>query len=101
MVRPSEIWSLEAGSYGVVVSIDVLEHLSDPVKHALLYRAMLCRGGHLFITTHFRHSAVNPDHLPENDAYHRVFGGERKTSRRSVLRNLGFQRKGWYHYVRK
>jgi 2-polyprenyl-3-methyl-5-hydroxy-6-metoxy-1,4-benzoquinol methylase len=101
VVSPSEMRNLEAGGYGVVMSIDVLEHLDNPVRHAFSYRDVLQPGGHLFITTHFRHSRVNPDHLPENNAYYRIFGGERKTTRRSILGNLGFRRRRWYHYVRK
>lgn len=99
-MRPDEFWSRSGARFGMVVSIDVLEHLENPVAHALRYRELLEPGGELFLTTYFRHSDRNPDHLPENDAYHRLFGGEPKTARRSVLTNLGFIRKRWYRYVK-
>ncbi len=100
VLTPEHFWTLEDASFGVVVSIDVLEHLENPVKHAARYHALLRPGGQLFITASFRHNTSNPDHLPENDGYRRIFGGERKTARRCVLRNLGFGRKHWYQFVK-
>jgi 2-polyprenyl-3-methyl-5-hydroxy-6-metoxy-1,4-benzoquinol methylase len=99
-LAPEEFWADAAGSFDMVVSLDVLEHLENPVQHAVRYRDLLPSGGHLFVTTFFEHSARNPDHLPANDAYRRLFGGERKTSRRCVLTNLGFKEKRWYWFVK-
>lgn len=101
ILTPAEFRDHPPGSFGMVVSIDVLEHLENPPAHAWRYRELLQPGGHLFVTAYFRHSPRNPDHLPENDGLHRVFGGEPKTARRSVLTNLGFRRRRWYWYVRE
>ena len=98
--EPAAFWTLAPGSYDLLISIDVLEHLENPVKFAARYHTLLRPGGLLFLTAHFHHSAKNPDHLPENDAYRRLFGGERRTARRSVLRNLGFKRRRWYRFVK-
>jgi SAM-dependent methyltransferase len=99
MLTPDAFWK-EPGHFGAVVSIDVLEHLEDPVRHARRYFELLRPGGDLFVTAHFRHSPRNPDHLVENDAYHRLFGGERRTRRRCVLTNLGFERRRWYRFAK-
>jgi hypothetical protein len=84
----------------MAASIDVLEHLENPVRHALRYHQLLVQGGELFITTCFEHSDRNPDHLKENDAYHRLFGGEKKTPRHCLLTNMGFEMKSWYRFVK-
>lgn len=97
-ITPADFASLAPASFGMVASCDVLEHLENPVRHALRYRELLRPGGHLFVTTFFEHSPRNPDHLPENDGYRRVFGGEPKTARRCVLTNLGFQWRRWYWF---
>jgi 2-polyprenyl-3-methyl-5-hydroxy-6-metoxy-1,4-benzoquinol methylase len=99
-LTPDEFWKRAGLSYGMIASIDVLEHLENPLAHAVRYRELLVSGGHLFVTAHFEHSERNPDHLPENDGYRRIFGGERKTARRCVLTNLGFERKRWYWFVK-
>lgn len=99
-LSPGDFWTAEGSRFALIASFDVLEHLENPVRHALRYAALLRPGGRLFLTTCFRHGPRNPDHLPENDAYHRLFGGEPRTSRRSVLTNLGFRRRRWYHYER-
>ncbi len=97
-LTPQDFWSSATARFALILSIDVLEHLENPVRHADRYRRLLAPRGHLFVTAHFRHSERNPDHLPENDAFHRLFGGERGTSRRSILRNLGFRSRRWYHW---
>jgi 2-polyprenyl-3-methyl-5-hydroxy-6-metoxy-1,4-benzoquinol methylase len=99
-LSPEEFWTKHDASFALVASFDVLEHLENPVLHARRYGALLRPGGRLVLTTCFRHSRRNPDHLPENDAYHRLFGGEPRTSRRCVLTNLGLRRRRWYHYER-
>lgn len=99
-LSPEAFWDGGRKSFGMLVSIDVLEHLENPVRHAQRYFELLAPGGHLFVTAYFRHSPRNPDHLPENDGFHRVFGGEPGTPRRSVLTNLGFRRKRWYWFER-
>ncbi len=99
-LSPEEFWTKNDGSFGMVASFDVLEHLENPVLHAARYAALLRPGGQLVLTTCFRHSRRNPDHLPENDGYHRLFGGEPRTSRRCVLTNLGLRRRRWYHFER-
>jgi 2-polyprenyl-3-methyl-5-hydroxy-6-metoxy-1,4-benzoquinol methylase len=99
-LSPEDFWTKNDGRFGMVVSFDVLEHLENPVRHALRYRQLLAPGGRLVLTTCFRHSRRNPDHLPENDAYHRVFGGERRTAWRCVLTNLGLRRRRWFHFER-
>lgn len=100
LFTPQDFWGDAQARFGMVVSVDVLEHLENPTRHAVRYRDLLVPGGHLFVTAYFRHSDRNPDHLPENDAYHRIFGGEPKTARRSVLTNLGLSRKRWYWFVK-
>jgi 2-polyprenyl-3-methyl-5-hydroxy-6-metoxy-1,4-benzoquinol methylase len=100
ILTPGDFWNRKDLAFGMVVSIDVLEHLENPVRHACRYRDLLEPGGRLFVTACFEHSPRNPDHLPENDGYRRLFGGEPKTARRSVLTNLGFERKHWYCFVR-
>jgi SAM-dependent methyltransferase len=97
---PDAFWARAELRVGMIASIDVLEHLENPVRHAHRYHELLSPGGVLFVTAHFRHNAHNPDHLPANDGLHRIFGGERKTARRCVLSNLGFKRKAWYRYVK-
>ena len=99
-LAPDEFWTGKGARFGMIASFDVLEHLENPVRHARRYAELLAPGGRLFLTTCFRHSRRNPDHLPENDAYHRIFGGERRTARRCVLTNLGLRRRRWYHYER-
>lgn len=99
-LRPEEFWERADRRFGMIVSIDVLEHLENPVKHARRYLELLKPGGELFVTACFRHSRRNPDHLLENDGLHRIFGGEPRTRRRSVLSNLGFRRKRWYRWVK-
>jgi 2-polyprenyl-3-methyl-5-hydroxy-6-metoxy-1,4-benzoquinol methylase len=99
-LSPEAFWSMNGARFGQIMSIDVLEHLEDPVRHVVRYREILNVGGDLFLTAHFSHSPRNPDHLPENDAFHRIFGGEPKTARRCALTNLGFRKRRWYHYVR-
>ena len=91
-----EFDDLLRASFGMIASFDVLEHLENPVHHVRRYIELLRPGGHLFVTTFFEHSSRNPDHLPENDGYRRIFGGEPKTSRRCVLSNLGLKRRRWY-----
>jgi 2-polyprenyl-3-methyl-5-hydroxy-6-metoxy-1,4-benzoquinol methylase len=100
-MTPAAFWNAAGARFGAVASIDVLEHLENPVRHAARYRDLLEPGGHLFVTACFEHSERNPDHLPENDAYRRLFGGERKTRRRSVLANLGFRRRRWYWFEKR
>lgn len=97
---PERFWSSNRDTFGMVASIDVLEHLENPVKHAVRYAELLAPGGELFVTAFFEHSPRNPDHLPENDGFRRIFGGERKTARRCVLSNLGFRRKDWYRFLK-
>jgi SAM-dependent methyltransferase len=100
-MTPEDFWNGPEQRFDAVCSIDVLEHLEHPVRHVMRYRDLLRSGGHLFVTAHFSHSEHNPDHLPENDAYFRLFGGEPKTRRRrNVLTNLGFKRKRWYWFVK-
>jgi cyclopropane fatty-acyl-phospholipid synthase-like methyltransferase len=99
-LSPEAFWK-EGATFDAVASIDVLEHLDNPVRHARRYHELLVAGGHLFVTAHFRHSQRNPDHLVENDGYHRVFGGEPRTARRCVLTNLGFRRRRWYWYEKR
>lgn len=99
-LSPQDFWTKNDGSFGLIASFDVLEHLENPVRHAARYAELLRPGGSLVITTCFRHSRRNPDHLPENDAYHRLFGGEKRTARRSALTNLGLRRRRWYHFER-
>ncbi|HED66223.1 MAG TPA: methyltransferase domain-containing protein [Planctomycetes bacterium] len=99
-MTPEEFWEAPPEGFSLAASIDVLEHLENPVAHASRYRELLTPGGHLFVTAHFVHNAQNPDHLPRNNAYHRVFGGEPKTAKRCVLTNLGFTRRKWFWYTR-
>jgi 2-polyprenyl-3-methyl-5-hydroxy-6-metoxy-1,4-benzoquinol methylase len=99
-LSPDDFWTKNDGGFALVASFDVLEHLENPVRHALRYAELLRPGGRLFLTTCFRHSRRNPDHLPENDGFHRIFGGERRTARRCVLTNLGLRRRRWYHFER-
>ena len=100
VLPPEAFWNLPDQSFDMAVSIDVMEHLENPVRYATRCRELLRSGGHFFVTAFFEHSPRNPDHLPENDGYRRIFGGEKKTSRRSVLTNLGFRRKRWYWFVK-
>jgi 2-polyprenyl-3-methyl-5-hydroxy-6-metoxy-1,4-benzoquinol methylase len=99
-MTPEEFWDAGPARFGAVCSIDVLEHLENPVRHARRYFDLLEPGGSLYVTACFEHSERNPDHLLENDGYRRVFGGEPKTGRRSVLTNIGFDRKRWYWFVK-
>jgi 2-polyprenyl-3-methyl-5-hydroxy-6-metoxy-1,4-benzoquinol methylase len=99
-LSPQDFWTKNDGSFGLIASFDVLEHLENPVRHAARYAELLRPGGSLVITTCFRHSRRNPDHLAENDAYHRLFGGEKRTARRCALTNLGMRRRRWYHFER-
>jgi SAM-dependent methyltransferase len=99
-IPPSEFWSGPRERFEAIASIEVLEHLENPVRTALRFLELLRPGGQLFLTAHFRHSGRNPDHLPENDAYHRLFGGERGTPRRCVLTNLGFRRRRWWWFTK-
>jgi SAM-dependent methyltransferase len=99
-LSPDDFWTKNDGGFGMIASFDVLEHLENPVRHALRYVELLRPGGRLFLTTCFRHSRRNPDHLPENDAYHRLFGGEPRTAWRCALTNLGLRRRRWYHFER-
>lgn len=99
-IKPDEFWDGPGERFDAIASIEVLEHLESPVRTALRFRELLRPGGHLFVTAHFRHSRRNPDHLPANDAYHRLFGGERRTARRSVLTNLGFRRRRWWWFTK-
>jgi len=97
-MSPEEFWTKHDARFALVASFDVLEHLENPVRHARRYAELLRPGGHLVLTTCFRHSRRNPDHLPENDGYHRLFGGEPRTAWRSVLTNLGLRRRRWWHF---
>jgi SAM-dependent methyltransferase len=99
-IKPDEFWQDPGGRFGAIASVEVLEHLENPVRTALRFLELLAPGGHLFLTAHFRHGRRNPDHLPENDAYHRLFGGEPRTARRSVLTNLGFRRQRWWWFTK-
>ena len=95
-LSPDEFWKSPNDRFGMIVSIEVLEHLENPVHHAARYLELLEPGGLLVVTACFKHGPRNPDHLPENDAYRRIFGGEVWTRRRCVLTNLGFRWRRWW-----
>ncbi len=95
-LSPDEFWKSRSDRFDMIVSIEVLEHLENPVRHAARYVELLAPGGLLVVTACFKHGPRNPDHLPENDAYRRLFGGEAWTRRRCVLTNLGLRWRRWW-----
>lgn len=95
-LSPDAFWKSPSAHFGMIVSIEVLEHLENPVRHAARYVELLEPGGLLVVTACFKHGPRNPDHLPENDAYRRLFGGETWTRRRCVLTNLGLRWRKWW-----
>lgn len=60
--------------YSIIVCVDVLEHLKNPMKYVKLFTRKLKRG-HFFLTTGFNFSInkETPMHLPENEKYRKEY----------------------------
>ncbi len=74
-IAPVEIEDLpfETDSFDVVVSNQVIEHFSDPMRYLMEARRVLRPGGTLFVVTPDRHTRLFPLQKPWNRFHHREY----------------------------
>jgi hypothetical protein len=99
-LSPEDFWTKNDGSFGLIASFDVLEHLENPVRHAARYAGAAAAG----------REPGDHDLLPAQPAesgpparerrVRPLFGGEKRTTRRCALTDLGLRRRRWYHFER-
>ncbi len=72
------------GLYNIIITLDVLEHLVNPLHYCEVFYNHLDKGGLLLARPSFTHDEKHPMHLPENEKLKDDFTLE--------MQNIGFTR---------